>query len=98
MPRRATKPFNDRLLVAPRILAAINQVLIEPGDEPVTELELLQAYYSVDMGRFKKEKKLEQRAHHSNGNAGGAESERGEVLSGQSREQAHVLHLIGHRG
>lgn len=51
MPRRATKPFAKRVLMAERILAAINQEILDPGDEPVTELELLQAYYAVDMPR-----------------------------------------------
>lgn len=51
MPRRATKPFDKRLFVAPRILEAINQIILEVGDEPVTELELLQAYYAVQMAR-----------------------------------------------
>lgn len=51
MPRRATKPFEKRCLVAPIVLEAINQVLIEPGDDPVTELELMQAYYSVERPR-----------------------------------------------
>lgn len=57
MPRRATKPFAQRLLVAPRVLEAINQVLIEPGDEPVTELELLQAYYAAELARRPNRKK-----------------------------------------
>jgi hypothetical protein len=57
MPRRATKPFDQRLFVAPRILAAINQILIDPGDEPVTELELLQAYNEVELARRPNRKK-----------------------------------------
>ena len=48
MPRAATRPFVDRILRPTRMLRAINEHILEPGDEPVTMAELQRAYESVE--------------------------------------------------
>lgn len=49
MPRAPFRAFEDRTLNPRKTLRAINEHILEPGDEPVTLAELARAYDAVEV-------------------------------------------------